>query len=532
MKKTQVLWKLTAGVTAAGMLMAGTAFAEELPVEYTFADTSYVQIMAMYAAENGLLAYGSTGEEVTYVQQLLQNIGYFNSVIDGVYGSATEAAVTQFQKDFGQYVDGIVGAATLQALQNANGGAQAGTNAGAADNSAATDNTSTASGNLMFGSRGEQVLKLQQKLQELGYQIGTADGDFGQKTEAAVKEFQKANGLYVDGVAGPGTQGVLFSGSAAGAQTPAEPAAESQQDSSTDTNITLGYGSRGDAVKKLQEGLQILGYRITSADGAFGTETETAVKEFQEDNSLFVDGIAGPSTLNKLYQGNPNHAAPTTVETSDNLTFGSTGTAVRNLQKRLSELGYLSTEPDGDYGRDTAIAVKNFQLVNDLYADGIAGAQTIRKINSDDSQPYNQEKIDSFTTEVQKLARQKLDQVGWSLRAAYDWCAKIPYVDDTAYTVADGATYAFTHNAGDCVCKASAFCVMARELGYQSTVIWGSVLLGNGNQGDHAWTETVVDGTTYVIDPEFETQEGRNGYMINYGQRGTWRYTKEKAWDY
>ena len=59
------------------------------------------------------------------------------------------------------------------------------------------------------GSQGEAVEKLQQTLNGKGYKL-TEDGDFGNKTEAAVKAFQKANGLEVDGEVGPMTWGVLL----------------------------------------------------------------------------------------------------------------------------------------------------------------------------------------------------------------------------------------------------------------------------------------------------------------------------------
>jgi hypothetical protein len=62
---------------------------------------------------------------------------------------------------------------------------------------------------LKKGSQGEAVKKLQQTLNGKGYKL-TEDGDFGSKTEAAVKAFQKANGLEVDGEVGPMTWGVLL----------------------------------------------------------------------------------------------------------------------------------------------------------------------------------------------------------------------------------------------------------------------------------------------------------------------------------
>lgn len=56
-----------------------------------------------------------------------------------------------------------------------------------------------------FGSSGEEVRQIQKKLKTLGYYTGAVDGIFGSQTRAAVKAFQKACGLTVDGIAGPKT---------------------------------------------------------------------------------------------------------------------------------------------------------------------------------------------------------------------------------------------------------------------------------------------------------------------------------------
>lgn len=119
---------------------------------------------------------------------------------------------------------------------------------------------------LKRGMKGVPVKRLQEKL---GI---TADGDFGPGTEKAVKEYQAAGGLAVDGIAGPDTftHMGLFE------------------------LVLLRRGSRGAAVKKLQEGLGI------GADGIFGGGTEKAVKAFQEKNGLVADGLAGPATLAAL----------------------------------------------------------------------------------------------------------------------------------------------------------------------------------------------------------------------------------------
>jgi peptidoglycan hydrolase-like protein with peptidoglycan-binding domain len=66
-----------------------------------------------------------------------------------------------------------------------------------------------ADGTLELGEGGQAVLALQQRLVDLGYWLGAADGRYGQLTRQAVMAFQKAEGLGRDGVAGPATQGRL-----------------------------------------------------------------------------------------------------------------------------------------------------------------------------------------------------------------------------------------------------------------------------------------------------------------------------------
>ena len=142
---------------------------------------------------------------------------------------------------------------------------------------------------LYRGCTGDAVKTLQDKLNTLGYNSGNVDGIFGAKTYAAVTAFQKANNLGVDGIVGKLTWAKLYSVS------PAMP---------VETTVVgrpmVSYGSRGDAVRKLQELLNALGYDCGSVDGIFGSKTKAAVLAFQKANGLAADGIVGPLTWGKL----------------------------------------------------------------------------------------------------------------------------------------------------------------------------------------------------------------------------------------
>ena len=120
-----------------------------------------------------------------------------------------------------------------------------------------------------------------------------------------------------------------------------------------------------------------------------------------------------------------------------------------------------------------------------------------------------------------------LNQVGWNLRAAFNWSANFPYVD-YAYDPSPGseamALYGFQNGKGDCYVKAATFYYMAKTLGYDAHQIAGHVLSQNGGMEVHSWVEIDINGTTYVFDPAF-AQGGRNGYQFTYGTSGTWVYT-------
>ena len=140
---------------------------------------------------------------------------------------------------------------------------------------------------LYRGCTGDAVKTLQEKLNAKGFDSGNVDGIFGAKTYAAVTAFQKANGLGVDGIVGKLTWAKLYD--------------------ATPVNVTpvttqpmLRTGSRGDAVRKLQEMLNAKGYTCGNVDGIFGSKTYAAVLAFQKANGLAADGIVGPLTWGKL----------------------------------------------------------------------------------------------------------------------------------------------------------------------------------------------------------------------------------------
>lgn len=223
------------------------------------------------------------------------------------------------------------------------------------------------------------VASLQERLMNLGFMDNDEPTQFfGNVTEAAVKTYQRQNELAQDGIVGPETFASIMS-----------PAAK---------YYAVAKGVSGDDISRIQTRLYELGYLANAAqvNGSFGDETENAVKKLQEINGLSVDGKVGRQTINLLYS----------EEIKPNLvSYGEKSDVVLVSQKRLKELGYLMTEPDGAYGNDTVTAVKQFQARNDLVVDGYLGPSTRVTLNSNEAQPNGMtlgEQGDSVV-KVQKL---------------------------------------------------------------------------------------------------------------------------------
>ena len=323
------------------------------------------------------LKRGSKGEEVKKLQRRLKELGYYNSTIDGEYGSGTVTAVKAFQKKNDLEQTGTADATTLKKL-----------NSSSAVSADTKENTSSSYTELRSGSKGTAVKNLQNRLKELGYYKKVVDGEYGSGTVTAVKAFQKKNDLSQTGIADVTTQKKLYASSAFSATDKTE----DDEDKTESTSDVLKRGSKGSEVKKLQNRLKELGYYKNVVDGEYGSGTVTAVKAFQKKNDLTQTGTADKTTQTKLYSSS---AIPATEDTEDDdkdntsssgtLKKGSSGSEVKKVQQRLKELGYYSSVCDGDYGTKTVTAVKAFQKKNDLSQTGECDATTLKKLNSDDA---------------------------------------------------------------------------------------------------------------------------------------------------
>ena len=167
----------------------------------------------LYSSSAKAAGSGSTGSYTTLarsnryssavvtLQRRLKALGYLAGAADGYFGSQTYRAVRSFQSANGLSVTGIADPTTQALLFSAAAKAASGSSA----------STDTGYRLLYWGCKGDAVKRLQQALLDAGYrQVRVADGIYGQWTYDAVRAFQKANGLSVDGIAGKNTQNKLY----------------------------------------------------------------------------------------------------------------------------------------------------------------------------------------------------------------------------------------------------------------------------------------------------------------------------------
>ena len=129
----------------------------------------------------------------------------------------------------------------------------------------------------------------------------------------------------------------------------------------------------------MQTKLKKLGFYNASIDGDYGDTTVAAVKAFQKKYNLTADGVAGSETLKKLDSAYKNADSD---KDDGSLRKGATGIAVKDLQTKLKKLGFYNASIDGDYGDTTVAAVKAFQKKYNLTADGVAGSETLKKLDT------------------------------------------------------------------------------------------------------------------------------------------------------
>lgn len=394
-------------VTCAGMKQWGTVTlansgktALQILKNYYGSDIEIVRTANIQAIPESYpgsaLRQGSSGTAVSTLQRQLNRIAqdypsFGRLTVDGKFGPAMAATVKKFQSQFGLTADGVVGRATWYKISyiyvSVKDLAEL-TSEGETSSGAVSDGAWGGTA-LKVGSSGSAVEQAQFWLSTLGTYYAalpavTVDGVFGTATRNAVLAFQQLFGLTEDGIIGQKTWEELHS---------------QYQNVESDLGTPGAYpgravrrGDAGEAVRLVQFWLKMAhgtyaALPDVAVDGAFGSGTETAVKEFQRYFSLSADGVVGEKTWNKLYEVYTDianrllDASLRPGEYPGVLKKGSSGTPVRELQFYLYIVAaYENTLPavtiDGLFGAGTESAVKAYQTLTGLTADGIVGRKT------------------------------------------------------------------------------------------------------------------------------------------------------------
>jgi peptidoglycan hydrolase-like protein with peptidoglycan-binding domain len=129
---------------------------------------------------------------------------------------------------------------------------------------------------LKKGSNDPAVRDLQVALKVLSHDPGPIDGVFGATTEAAVKAFQQEREIAADGIVGRVTWINI--------------------DEADQSEPTLRLGATGLPVRRAQKRMSLVGYEVGGVDGRYGSKTEAAVKQLQQQHSIPADGVVGAQT--------------------------------------------------------------------------------------------------------------------------------------------------------------------------------------------------------------------------------------------
>ena len=309
-----------------------------------------------FQSKYGLVSDGIVGDvtwntlknEIATIQAQLNKKGCSVGTVDGIAGPATYNAVISFQNKNGLTADGQVGTATWDILFD--------TVSGGTTYTRILKVTSP----LM---QGDDVKAVQNKLNSLGYNCGTADGYYGNATKSAVISFQSAKGLTADGEVGLATWNALFSSSS-----------NSTGSSYTRLLKVTSPLMYGEDIKAVQNKLNSLGYNCGTADGYYGNATKNAVISFQSAKGIDTDGVVGPTTWKLLFNSSSNGSDYSRIlKVTSPLMYGDD---VKTVQNKLNSLGYNCGTADGYYGNATKSDVISFQSAKGLTADGEVGPAT------------------------------------------------------------------------------------------------------------------------------------------------------------
>ncbi len=265
---------------------------------------------------------------VVDTQTALRRRGYDIPSISGTVDPPTVAAIRRFQAEAGLVVTGDVSPALLARLQQ-----QGGTPPAAPTFS---------------------IRDIQQALNQRGYNVGAPDGALGPRTRAAIRTYQADAGLPVTGE--PSAELFAHLTGQAGTGTPGGP-------------NTASPPPAAEMVVAVQSELRQRGYEVPAVNGTLDNATRAAIRRFQADAGMRVDGEVNDELLQRLRQSG-GQAASGPVDRR----------VVAMIQQELNQRGYDAGAPDGSVGPRTRTAIRTYQTDAGLQVTGEPSRELLRTI--------------------------------------------------------------------------------------------------------------------------------------------------------
>lgn len=321
------LSKRTLPLIIAGLVVASPAAAIPISLHATSATApqSYLRTVA----------YSQT---VLSAQQLLNQRGYDAGTEDGLMGAKTRGAIMTYQRDNGLTVTGQASADLLRHIQgNSRTAAQA-----SARGSAKAD---------------PAIKRLQRRLERLGYNTEVT-GQLDRQTQAAIRQYQRDNDIFVTGTASEYVQGHIRDSAQAQRK---QRQAERKADKASESKLSTA------TIVDIQKGLRARGYRIDSLNGRVDAQTRDAIQEYQRDSGTRVDGEASIDLAEALQDGFDAYE-PTRED-------------IQQVQQRLNRLGYSAGPADGVMGPSTRKAVRDYRSSKDLTVNADVDLQLLNSLN-------------------------------------------------------------------------------------------------------------------------------------------------------
>ena len=255
-------------------------------------------------------------------QQQLKSLGYYDGQVDGLWGPETQGAVERYQRERGLSASGRIDAATRESLRETTAG-RSGTTTGTGGMTAGRDPQAP-----VTLTSETDVRTVQNRLAQLNFYQGQANGIWGSETQAAVENFQRARGLPAGQLNLATLNAMGLDSIAAANQRPAATQTGSTQVGGVvdnrsgagtaagrvppEANIAPSAGPGAGAraisprsltrveVRNVQQRLADKGHYRASIDGVWGPQSEQALVNFQTQNGLRNDGQIDPPTANAL----------------------------------------------------------------------------------------------------------------------------------------------------------------------------------------------------------------------------------------